>query len=313
MTLLASNPGMGGFRPWYATAALAVMGMLAACGGGDGTNGVTAERAALAPLAADVSPPLSAGRYVLVSALSGHCVDAVPGTTDGGKVQQALCNNGLNQAFDVTLDADRGYKFLIVGTGRALDLNGGSTADGALIQQWSDNGSIAQRFLLRRSQGNRYSLVNAGSTKCVSIAGGSTSAGAGLQQASCDGQAAQQFLLHPQSGTSRGALALGQYSLRAVHSGLCLEIEGASTAAGAKMQQGTCTQENPQRFEVLPAANGSYQLQSIHSGMTLDVTGEVTTSGALIQQWPFAGGASRRPPWATRSCSRPSTAASAWT
>ncbi|WP_177233441.1 RICIN domain-containing protein [Stigmatella erecta] len=246
------------------------------------------------PFAASANPPLAAGRYVLVSVLSGHCVDAVPGTADGGKVQQALCNNGANQTFDVTLDADRGYKFLIVGTGRALDLNGGSTADGAVIQQWSDNSSIAQRFLLRRSQGNRYSLVNAGSNKCVIIAGSSTAAGAGLQQATCDGQPAQQFLLYPQSGTSRGALALGQYSLRPVHSGLCLEIEGASAAAGAKAQQGTCTNENHQRFEVLPAANGSYQLQSLHSGLTLDVTAESTASGALLQQWAYAGGAHQR-------------------
>ncbi|ATB29242.1 RICIN domain-containing protein [Melittangium boletus] len=292
MNRRVSNPNRGSSCLGSAAAALAMLGLLAACGGGADTGAVGV--AVSAPLAVDTSPPPPTGRYVLASVLSGHCVEAVAATTDGGKVQQARCDNGLNQAFEVTLEPGRGYKLISVGTGRALDLNGGSMAEGALIQQWSDNNSLAQRFLLRRDQGNRYSLVNAGSDKCVAIAGGSTAQGAGLQQATCDGQAAQRFLLYPQSGTSRSALALGQYTLRPVHSGLCLELEGASTAAGAKVQQGTCTQENPQRFEVLPAANGSYQLQSVHSGLSLDVSGESTASGTLIQQWGYAGGAHQR-------------------
>ncbi|WP_395806234.1 RICIN domain-containing protein [Archangium minus] len=290
-------------HPLRRVMALTVVALLAACGdrGDEGAAKANPEAAVLgsnphlAAMSTDnVGPALPAGRYVLVSALSGKCVEAIPGNTDGGRIQQSTCVDGPSQTFEVIREADGGYKFVNVGTGRVIDLTGGSTADGAVIQQWSHNSSSAQRFLLRREQGNLHSLVNVGSHKCVAIEGGSSAEGAGLRQASCDSQAPQHFLLYPRSGDSRGSLAVGQYRLRSVSSNLCLEIAGASTADGTQVQQAHCDNVAHQHFEVLPSVEGTYQLRGVHSDKPLDVRGNTPINGEPFQQWSDNGGPNQR-------------------
>ncbi|WNG20363.1 RICIN domain-containing protein [Cystobacter fuscus] len=96
------------------------------------------------------------------------------------------------------------------------------------------------------------------------------------------------------AGGSRGALAAGQYSLVSVHSNLCLEVAGASTADGAQVQQTTCANVAHQHFEVLPLADGSYQLRAVHSGKPLDVRGNNAVNGEPLQQWNDNGGPNQR-------------------
>ncbi|EPX65065.1 hypothetical protein D187_000490 [Cystobacter fuscus DSM 2262] len=107
-------------------------------------------------------------------------------------------------------------------------------------------------------------------------------------------QTPQPLPLHPQSGNSQGALAVGQYSLRSVHSNLCLEVAGASTADGALVQQTNCANVAQQHFEVLSSADGTYQLRAVHSGKPLDVRGNNQVSGELLQQWNDNGGPNQR-------------------
>ncbi|AKJ27336.1 RICIN domain-containing protein [Caldimonas brevitalea] len=92
-------------------------------------------------------------------------------------------------------------------------------------------------------------------------------------------------------GERAEALALagpGRYELKSAHSGLCLQVAGASTADGAKIQQATCSGSAAQRFDLVADAGGTWRLVNVHSGKSLDVTDVSTANGALLQQWTTA-------------------------
>lgn len=244
---------------------------------------------------ASLSSTLPAGRYVIVNALSGKCVDvAGASTADGGNIQQATCNTNMAQVFDVSQPSPGVYMLRNVGSGKVVDVAGAALGDGANVQQWSDNGSNAQRFRAKRVLGNRYTLSNVNSGKCVDVAGASLADGANIQQHSCNDSGAQQFLFYPRSTSGRGTLPVGQYIASINHSKLCLDISGGSSADGARVVQATCSSAPSQRFDVLPEAEGSYRLANVATGKSLDITGISLANGALLTQWTATQGDNQR-------------------
>jgi chitinase len=142
-----------------------------------------------------VTPPdgPANGRYSLVSAYSGKCVDvAAASLADGANIQQYQCNGTGAQKFDVLALGDGSYRLLNVTSGKAVDVAGASLADGANVQQWTSNGSGAQRFVIKAG-GAGFTLRNQGSGKCVDVAGWSTGDGGNIQQWACSGNQNQVF------------------------------------------------------------------------------------------------------------------------
>ncbi|MFI0924889.1 RICIN domain-containing protein [Streptomyces sp. NPDC021012] len=76
-------------------------------------------------------------------------------------------------------------------------------------------------------------------------------------------------------------------SLVNVNSGMCLDVTGASTSAGAQVIQWTCGNAKPnQQWRMTPVpGSGAKQLVSVNSGMCLDVSGNSRTGGAQVVQW----------------------------
>ncbi|HEV2647538.1 MAG TPA: RICIN domain-containing protein [Acidobacteriaceae bacterium] len=90
------------------------------------------------------------------------------------------------------------------------------------------------------------------------------------------------------------ALSLsGTWEIQNVNSGLSLNIKGASTAAGAIVQQYAFSSgQNNALWTFVPTSGGYYQIKNVNSGMVLNVSGGVTTNalaGALIDQTNQAG------------------------
>ena len=133
---------MDAFQRFRGLASTALLGMLVACGGGNGSNGVDlpehegASALSRSAAAAADGTAIPVGRYVIVNASSQLCVDAVPAGADGGVLRQAACTASTNQAVDITQPNAGLYKLVVVGTGRVIDLSGSSGADGATIWQW---------------------------------------------------------------------------------------------------------------------------------------------------------------------------------
>ncbi|MET8576907.1 pectinesterase family protein [Streptomyces sp. NPDC005012] len=76
------------------------------------------------------------------------------------------------------------------------------------------------------------------------------------------------------------------YQLVVTKSGKCVDVPGASTASGTKLQQWTCTANSPwQQFTLKSAGTDLYTLVGVNSGQCIDVPSGSTTSGTQVQQW----------------------------
>lgn len=64
--------------------------------------------------------------------------------------------------------------------------------------------------------------------------------------------------------------------------GLCMDVQGAIFTAGALIQQSTCNDSPPQKFDKLPTPDGFFLIQSQHSKMCMAVDGGSTANGALL-------------------------------
>jgi hypothetical protein len=86
----------------------------------------------------------------------------------------------------------------------------------------------------------------------------------------------------------------GYYKVIAKHSGKCLDVNGASTADGANVQQWSCNGGNNQRWKLVSMGDGYNELVAKHSSKCLDVNGASTADGANVQQWHCTGSNNQR-------------------
>jgi GH43 family beta-xylosidase len=82
--------------------------------------------------------------------------------------------------------------------------------------------------------------------------------------------------------TSGGAAV---FTLVNRNSGKCLDVSGASTANGAKIQIWTCNGTGAQQWRLDELGNGFHRLLNANSGRPLDVAGCGTGDGVILQQW----------------------------
>ena len=85
------------------------------------------------------------------------------------------------------------------------------------------------------------------------------------------------------------------YQIVSRHSGKAITIVGASTAAGAGVEQRTrATGQTSQQFQFVDAGSGYYKLRARHSGHLIDISGASTADGADVLQWPDNGGTNQQ-------------------
>jgi arabinoxylan arabinofuranohydrolase len=85
-----------------------------------------------------------------------------------------------------------------------------------------------------------------------------------------------------------GAYPAGYRRLVIANNGLCLDLSGASMAAGAAVTQWTCNGQANQQFQFVPVSNGYGRLQVQHSGYDVAVADSSTAAGVpnIVQQVP---------------------------
>lgn len=76
------------------------------------------------------------------------------------------------------------------------------------------------------------------------------------------------------------------------HSGMCLEVPGASSAAGVQLVQSPCSGRAEQtfRFQVVDAAAQFFTLHATHSGLCLGANGSSAADGVALMQQACAPG-----------------------
>jgi len=88
----------------------------------------------------------------------------------------------------------------------------------------------------------------------------------------------------------RGQDLSGIHTLRARHSGRCLDVAGVSRDTGANVHQWDCHGGDNQKWRFMARGGGYYQIAAVHSGKCLDVAGVGMGNGDNVQQWDCHGG-----------------------
>lgn len=84
------------------------------------------------------------------------------------------------------------------------------------------------------------------------------------------------------------------YKIECVYSGKVLDVEGASAANGARVQQWDSNDGNQQRWTLESAGNGTFAIRNRSSGKVLDVDGGSYDNGAQVHQWDDIGADNER-------------------
>jgi len=104
--------------------------------------------------------------------------------------------NATNQQFTFTDVGDGAYKLINVQTGKAVDVEYGSTNNVANVLQWTYNNNINQHFILIASDYNYYKLKAAHSGRIVEVYGGGINAGDDVDQFDDNNQLHGQWRLN---------------------------------------------------------------------------------------------------------------------
>jgi hypothetical protein len=104
---------------------------------------------------------------------------------------------------------------------------------------------------------------------------------------------AQQVISQAGLQSAGGGFPAGYHRLVVGNDGLCLDVFGNTTAAGAAIDQWTCNGQSNQQFQFVPGSGGYGALQAQNSGDDVTVTGSATAAGTPdIAQEPASSSAS---------------------
>lgn len=234
--------------------------------------------------------PVADGRYLMRVMHSSLCLDVTnSGTGNGVQLQQYTCNGTAAQQFDVTYVGGSRYEVRNVNSGRCVDLYSAWSFNGVDVQQYDCNQTNAQRWAINGFGDGTVQFASALDLNQVwDVSDVSTAPGADVHIWSNGGAGNQRWWMEPVNYAPN--IADGTYSLKAVHSGKCLDVPNSSTAAGTQIQQYTCNNSTAQRFQVVHLGNGYYRIVNVNSGLALHVASFLTGNNAAIQQHEAHGG-----------------------
>jgi hypothetical protein len=133
--------------------------------------------------------------------------------------------------------------------------------------------------------------VNQNGSNCLELPGSATTNGNQLAQSACTGAAAQRFTFTSVEGTT------DQYTIATNVSGVCVDVNGASTADNATIIRWTCNTGNNQRFRLTPVTisgtDRTVNVQAVHSGKCVVPAGGSSSGGTGLVQLPCSTATSR--------------------
>jgi hypothetical protein len=164
-------------------------------------------------------------------------------TLNGNATTVNVPHNNIDDTYTITLLPPTASGFQTVAAAQhsqqCLDNTNLSDADGNPQQQFPCEGGDQQLWNFTPVSGaaGTYTVVNQQSGKCLDVSGASTADGAAVAQNTCSAATSQQFTLRKVTYSGNDP---HDYQLVARHSGKCVDVNGISTAAGARIIQWTC-------------------------------------------------------------------------
>lgn len=139
------------------------------------------------------------------------------------------------------------YKLINRASGKVIDVPGGQNTNALQLQQWTDNNATAQRWVIDDlgTYNNYYRLtsVSSSDSKVMDVRNGTKNNGEAIQLMQNLNNTAQQFRLIK--------LSNGYWSILNVNSNKAVEVTGASTTDGAKLQQNLYRGDLNQQWELV--------------------------------------------------------------
>lgn len=209
------------------------------CNGRDFNQGVVPGRIGANQSGVPYTNPFGNGAYC-----KDRCAAAdYPYSADGYKA----CY-GFNHVVTVwrNFDVNTEYKVCARHSGKCLDVANESTADNAQLVQYTYKGSANQKWRIRQVSPGKYTFTNVKSGKNLDINGGWAGDGAQLIQFAPNGALNQQWSFTP---TGDGYFKFSPGS----NPNGSLDVERASTADAARVQQWTWRGSSWQQWNIVPA------------------------------------------------------------
>jgi chitinase len=91
-----------------------------------------------------------------------------------------------------------------------------------------------------------------------------------------------------------GAFPAGTYTIVSAYDSKCVDINAASTANSAQVQQYACNGTGAQSFMVIDEGSGWYKVLNSNSGKAIDIASASTANGANVQQYTDNGTGAQR-------------------
>ena len=237
---------------------------------------------------------LSDGYYEIKAKHSGKVLDvAGAGTTNGTRIQQYDSNESDAQKWIIKEAGDGYYNIISKCNGLYIDIPGGIVTDGSSVQMYEGNGSTAQKFKLEKIEelvsektiedGTYYIKSAVNTNEVFDVTGNSYSNGANIQlwEKSAQSTDNQKFEVK--------YLSDGYYEIKAKHSGKVLDVAGAGTTNGTRIQQYDSNESDAQKWIIKEAGDGYYNIISKCNGLYIDIPGGIVTDGSNVQMYEGNG------------------------
>ncbi|MGN0108526.1 MAG: RICIN domain-containing protein [Bifidobacterium sp.] len=232
------------------------------------------------------------GTYYINAMMKDSSGIDIPGasTSNGARTQLYQANGSSAQKFVFTKQSDGSYVITNALSGKALDVASGLAGDGAVVQQYTPNGTKAQRWYIRDT-GSGYCIQSALGNWVLDIASGSSANGTSISLYTPNASKAQKFTVSSATAAIPTNVSLKISSVE--NASLAMDVPGASTQDGARIQIYQANGSNAQTFSAQQVGNGVYSLTNTASGKVLDVAGASTANGGVVQQYASNGTAAQ--------------------
>ena len=235
---------------------------------------------------------LTNGTYQITTSIKTEMtLDVSNGSkNDRAKIQLYESNNTNAQRWKVEATGDGYVRILNIGSGKVLDVSNGTAKSGTAVQQFQSNNSRAQKWIPVKNENGTYTFYSAlGRNLVLDVSGAGSANGTQIQIYDSNETPAQMFKVYNTKvvvASEGKVLEDGYYALTSLtNNKMVLDLSGANSANGTKLQMYQSNGTLAQCFEVKYCKDGYYRLRIVATAKTVDLKSGGLIPGTIVQEW----------------------------
>jgi hypothetical protein len=222
-------------------------------------------------------------KFMIINRASGKALDLIGDNfANGAVINQFTANvNSIDQHWMIQpTEGGNHFKIVSARTGKAANIAGDSLDNGAQLIDWLYvMGNTGHQFGLINAGKGFFKIKNVKSGKVLEVSAASAADGAKVQQWTDTGASHQQWRLQP----------VGDYYIRASHSGRYINVQGGGTTNGSRLNQYDWETNPWFKWRFTNGLDAYYQASPLNAlTKSTSIAGPTTAAGAYIQLWDYA-------------------------